>query len=101
MWWTEGDGSVVHLIIHVAAILIDLSPMLDDQFLYVSLCFVKSQLSNFCSTSESVLLYIYNNVMKNPTPHHVDPHKGDTQQVAITLIAAISLHSLSDAFFAR
>lgn len=51
MWWTEGDGSVVHLIIHVDAILIDLDPMLDDQFLYVSLCYVQSQLSNFCSLS--------------------------------------------------
>jgi len=36
------------------------------------------------------------NIKKNPKPFHVDPYKRNTLQVAITLIAAILLPSLSD-----
>lgn len=61
-------------------------PQLDSQFLYVSFRCVESKLSK---TSQSVLLYIYNNISKIPTSHHVGSSKGNTLHVAIILIATL------------
>lgn len=91
MWWTEGDGPVVCLIIHVDAVLIDLDPCRMIIFFMLPPAASNPSSQMFVLYPESPLLYICNNIMKKPTPHHVEPHKGDTLQVAITLIAAISL----------